>query len=65
MYAAKIVIGAATVVLSGSLWLVPTTAYVLAATLLATWREDRAMGASLAEYGAYQARTTLLFPWLG
>jgi len=65
MYAAKLVLGAATIVTSGSLWFVPTTIYFFAATLQATWREDRTLAESLPEYRTYQSRTSLLVPWIG
>jgi len=65
MYAAKLVIGSATIVTSGSLWFVPTTIYFFLATLRATWREDRILSESLPGYRAYQTRTSLLVPWTG
>ncbi|HET9954257.1 MAG TPA: isoprenylcysteine carboxylmethyltransferase family protein, partial [Polyangiaceae bacterium] len=40
MYAGKIIVAIGTVVVSGSLWFVPTTIYLLAATLRAMRRED-------------------------
>jgi protein-S-isoprenylcysteine O-methyltransferase Ste14 len=64
MYAGKLIVGAATVVLSGSLWFVPTTVYFFAATLRAMYREDRALEDSLPGYQDYQTRTTMLVPWL-
>jgi protein-S-isoprenylcysteine O-methyltransferase Ste14 len=64
MYAAKLLLGAATVIVSGSLWFLPTTVYFFAATLRAIYREDRVLAASLPEYREYQAQTTMLVPWL-
>lgn len=64
MYAGKLLVGAATIVLSGSLWFVPTTVYLLVATLRAMYREDRALEAALPEYRGYQGRTTMLVPWV-
>jgi protein-S-isoprenylcysteine O-methyltransferase Ste14 len=64
MYAGKLAVGAATVVLSGSLWFVPTTLYFFVATLRAMYREDRALEASLPEYRDYQRQTMMLVPWL-
>ena len=62
MYAAKLIVGAATLLLSGSLWLVPTTLYLFVATLRAVYREDRALRVALPEYREYQGQTTLLVP---
>lgn len=64
MYAGKLIVGAATVVLSGSLWFVPTTVYLFAATLRAIYREDRALEASLPEYRGYRGQTAMIVPWL-
>jgi protein-S-isoprenylcysteine O-methyltransferase Ste14 len=65
MYAGKLIIGVATVVLSGSLWFLPTTVYLFVATLRATYREDRALAVALPGSQTYRSQTTLLVPWLG
>lgn len=62
MYAGKLIVGAATLLLSGSLWLVPTTLYLFAATLRAVLREDRALQTALPEYREYHGQTTMLVP---
>ncbi|HTV18198.1 MAG TPA: isoprenylcysteine carboxylmethyltransferase family protein [Polyangiaceae bacterium] len=64
MYAGKLIVGVATLVLSGSLWFVPTTVYLFVATLRAMFREDSALGESLPEYRHYQGQTTMLVPWV-
>jgi protein-S-isoprenylcysteine O-methyltransferase Ste14 len=64
MYAGKLIVGAATVVVSGSLWFLPTTVYFFAATLRAMYREDRTLETSLPDYRDYQRRTAMLVPWL-
>lgn len=64
MYGGKLIVGVATVVLSGSLWFVPTTVYLFVATLRAMYREERALEASLPEYRSYRAQTTMLVPRL-
>jgi protein-S-isoprenylcysteine O-methyltransferase Ste14 len=64
MYAAKLLIGAATLVLSGSLWFVPTTVYFFGVTLRSLFREEQQLSCSLLGYIEYQRRTTRLVPWL-
>lgn len=64
MYAAKLILGVATGVVSGSLWFLPTTVYFFAVTLKATFREDRALEVALPEYREYKERTSLLIPGL-
>jgi protein-S-isoprenylcysteine O-methyltransferase Ste14 len=51
------------VVVSGSLWFVPTTVYLFVATLRAMYHEDRTLLAWLPDYGDYQRHTTMLVPW--
>jgi protein-S-isoprenylcysteine O-methyltransferase Ste14 len=53
MYIGKLLIGAATVVVSGSFWFVPTTFYFYGATLKAMWREDKHL-AVLPSYQDYR-----------
>lgn len=62
MYAAKLILGAAPVVSSGSLWFLPTTLYFYAATLRAVVREDRQLAAGLVGYEGYRERSWLLVP---
>ena len=63
MYAGKLLIGVATVILSGSLWFVPTTIYFFAVTLRATATEEKSLSA-LPKYASYRARTGRFFPKL-
>ena len=64
MYAGKLILAGATVVVSGSLWFLPTTLYLFAATLRAMYREDRALSAAMPEYRDYRGQTTMLIPWI-
>jgi len=64
MYLAKILAGAGTLLLSGSLWLLPGTAYLTVVTWRALRREDAVLSAGMAGYAEYAARTRLLIPYL-
>lgn len=64
LYCAKLLAGAGTVLLSGSLWFIPSTAYLFAVTWRATKREDAQLRATLSGYESYVERTWLLVPYL-
>lgn len=64
MYLAKFLAGAGTLLLAGSLWFVPTSAYLFAVTWRAMKDEDRQLRRSLPGYAQYSRRTRLLVPHL-
>ena len=64
MYLAKILAGAGTLLVSGSLWLLPSTVYLTVVTWRALRREDAVLSAAMPGYSAYAARTRLLIPYL-
>jgi protein-S-isoprenylcysteine O-methyltransferase Ste14 len=65
MYLAKLLAGAGTLLLSGSVWLAPCTLYLFAATLRATRSEDvQLLLRQLPGYPQYAARTPRLIPYV-
>lgn len=62
MYGAKFLIGAATIVVSGSLWFVPTTIYFYWTTNKTLVREDNQLRQLVPGYQKYQTDTTMLIP---
>lgn len=64
MYLAKLLAGAGTLLLSGSLWLVPSTIYLFAVTLRALQCEERQLLSHLHGYPQYAARTARLIPYV-
>ncbi|RYZ03785.1 MAG: isoprenylcysteine carboxylmethyltransferase family protein [Myxococcales bacterium] len=63
MYLAKLLAGAGTVLLSGSLWLVPSALYLFVVTVRALRREDAELIAHFPGYATYAARTRLVIPY--
>lgn len=63
MYAAKFLIGAATIVVSGSLWFIPTTIYFFWTTYRTILREDANLQKVMPQYSVYQSQTAMLIPW--
>jgi len=64
MYLAKILAGTGTVLFSGSLWLLPSTVYLVVVSWRALLTEEAVLRASMPGYAAYAARTRLLIPYL-
>ena len=62
MYAAKILVGVATVVTSGSLWFLPTTIYFFGSTLTAMNSEDTELARTLPGYLEYRRGKGMLIP---
>jgi protein-S-isoprenylcysteine O-methyltransferase Ste14 len=62
MYAAKLLIGAGTVLVCGSAWLLPPLVCLVYATLAATAAEDRLLAERLPGYAPYRARTAWMIP---
>lgn len=64
MCLAKILAGAGSVLFSGSLWLLPSTLYLVLVTWRAARSEDAVLRAGMPGYATYAARTRLLIPYL-
>jgi protein-S-isoprenylcysteine O-methyltransferase Ste14 len=65
MYLAKLLAATGSLLFSGSLWLLPSAAYVCVTTVRALRREDAELVASMPGYADYATRTRVLVPcWL-
>lgn len=64
MYAAKLVAGVGALLLSGSLWLAPSTVYLFVVTWRALRNEEAELRVHLEGYEQYSARTTKLIPYV-
>jgi protein-S-isoprenylcysteine O-methyltransferase Ste14 len=64
MYLAKMLAATGTLLLSGSLWFLPSTLYLVAVTWRALRSEDALLRAAMPGYAAYAARSRLLIPYL-
>jgi protein-S-isoprenylcysteine O-methyltransferase Ste14 len=62
MYLAKILAGLGTVLFSGSLWFLPSTAYLVVVTLRALREEESELMINMPGYGGYAARTRWFIP---
>ena len=65
MYGAKLLIGLATIIVSGSLWFVPTILYFFGVTIRSMLREEAQLRQLAPGYIEYQARTKMIVPWIG
>jgi protein-S-isoprenylcysteine O-methyltransferase Ste14 len=63
MYLAKIFVGVGTVIVSGSLWFVLPTLYLVIDTSLSMFREERCL-TGISGFDTYRQRTKLFLPFI-